>query len=141
MILWQKYWASENHFFDLKLGISLKLKVKSVYCIYIWSSSFLLVISFFWRPTNSELYLGSIPCMLMTLRKICLHPYLFDYPLTEEKEHLIDEDLIRKSGRFAVLDCLLSGLLERNHKVEWLTITWRIIRNSAVQNRAKVFPS
>lgn len=62
--------------------------------------------------------MGTIHSIVATLRKICLHPYLFEYPLTDNNEYLVDEQLIRKSGKFAVLDRLLSGLLERKHKVK-----------------------
>lgn len=55
--------------------------------------------------------------MMMAMRKICLHPYLYEYPLTEDGEYKIDEDIVRLSGKFSVLDRLLAGLLLRGHKV------------------------
>lgn len=53
----------------------------------------------------------------MLLRKVCLHPYLFEYPLDENDQYKIDEQLVLKSGKLIVFDQLLGALIERRHKV------------------------
>ncbi|KAJ2855519.1 putative ATPase [Coemansia erecta] len=58
---------------------------------------------------------------LMQQRKVCQHPYLFDFPVTDptnpESEFLIDENLVRSSGKLLVLDRLLPELIARGHRV------------------------
>ncbi|KAJ1912899.1 putative ATPase [Mycoemilia scoparia] len=58
---------------------------------------------------------------LMQFRKVCNHPYLFDFPVIDpndpESEYVIDERLVRTSGKFLVLDRLLPCLFERGHRV------------------------
>lgn len=57
--------------------------------------------------------------VVMQLRKICNHPYLFDWPIDPEipDQYLISEDLIASSGKMMLLEKLLQALFERNHKV------------------------
>lgn len=47
----------------------------------------------------------------MQLRKVCNHPYLF------LNDYVVDEDLIRISGKFALLDRLLPKLRRAGHRV------------------------
>ncbi|KAJ2350322.1 putative ATPase, partial [Coemansia sp. RSA 2618] len=58
---------------------------------------------------------------LMQQRKACQHPYLFDFPVTDpsdpESPFLIDEQLVRSSGKLLVLDRLLPALFARGHRV------------------------
>ncbi|KAJ1943203.1 putative ATPase [Linderina macrospora] len=58
---------------------------------------------------------------LMQLRKVCQHPYLFDFPVTDptdpESPYLIDEQLVRTSGKLIVLDRLLPELFKNGHRV------------------------
>ncbi|PVU91401.1 hypothetical protein BB561_004401 [Smittium simulii] len=58
---------------------------------------------------------------LMQLRKISNHPYIFDFPVVDpndpESEYIIDESLIRSSGKMIVLDILLSKLVKQGHRV------------------------
>ena len=51
------------------------------------------------------------------LRKCVNHPYLLEFPLTEEGDFKIDEELMRASGKMLLLDRMLPALLERGHKV------------------------
>lgn len=54
----------------------------------------------------------------MMLRKIVNHPYLVQYPLIPGTDYaLINEDLVRTSGKLQVLDAMLTKLKERGHKV------------------------
>ena len=56
--------------------------------------------------------------ILMQLRKCCNHPYLLEYPLDPNtKEYLIDENLVRHSGKMLLLDRMLPELRKHGHKV------------------------
>ncbi|CAG8453857.1 9609_t:CDS:10 [Ambispora leptoticha] len=82
---------------------------------------------------------------IMQLRKVCNHPYLFNWPINPTtKEPIVSEDLVHASGKIMLLDRLLTALLERQHKVlifsqfttmldiieDWITIIkgWEICR-------------
>ncbi len=56
--------------------------------------------------------------MVMQLRKICCHPYLFDWP-REPNTGLqsIDENLIYASGKMLMMNRLLDALFAKGHKV------------------------
>ncbi|KAJ2132574.1 putative ATPase [Coemansia sp. RSA 1807] len=58
---------------------------------------------------------------LMQQRKVCQHPYLFDFPVTDpsdpESPYLIDEQIVRTSGKLLMLDRLLPALFARGHRV------------------------
>ncbi|KAJ1960290.1 putative ATPase, partial [Dipsacomyces acuminosporus] len=58
---------------------------------------------------------------LMQYRKVCQHPYLFDFPVSNpsdpESEYRIDEQLVRASGKLLVLDRLLPELFKNSHRV------------------------
>ncbi|KAJ2807637.1 putative ATPase [Coemansia guatemalensis] len=58
---------------------------------------------------------------LMQQRKVCQHPYLFDFPVTTpedpESPLLIDEMLVRSSGKLLLLDRLLPSLFADGHRV------------------------
>ncbi|KNC76001.1 hypothetical protein SARC_11486 [Sphaeroforma arctica JP610] len=55
--------------------------------------------------------------VVMQLRKVVNHPYLLDYPLTDQGEFRIDEDLVRSCGKLMMLDRLLPALKKRGHRV------------------------
>ncbi|OLL25321.1 Lymphoid-specific helicase [Neolecta irregularis DAH-3] len=56
--------------------------------------------------------------LLMQLRKVSNHPYLFDWPTVGDTDLLLlDEKLLESSGKMILLDRLLTALLERDHKV------------------------
>jgi len=55
--------------------------------------------------------------LLMQLRKCCNHPYLFEWPIDENGEEIIDECLIQVSGKLQMLDRLLPRLKEEGHRV------------------------
>lgn len=57
---------------------------------------------------------------MIMFKKIVDHPYLIHFPLdpdAEEKALLINEDLIRSSGKLMVLDQILRRLKQDGHKV------------------------
>lgn len=54
----------------------------------------------------------------MQLRKVCSHPFLFDWPIDPEThEEVINDELVGASGKMLVLDRLLTELFKRGHKV------------------------
>uniref|UniRef100_A0A915HXE0 Lymphoid-specific helicase n=1 Tax=Romanomermis culicivorax TaxID=13658 RepID=A0A915HXE0_ROMCU len=53
----------------------------------------------------------------MLLRKICLHPYLVEYPLTHDGEYKVDDQLLKTSGKLLVFDRLITALIEKKHKM------------------------
>jgi SNF2 family DNA or RNA helicase len=56
--------------------------------------------------------------VVMQLRKVCSHPFLFDWPLdSRTQQPVVDEQLVDASGKMMVLERLLEALFERGHKV------------------------
>ena len=52
------------------------------------------------------------------MRKTCNHPYLIEYPLTEDGNfYRSDEDMVDVCGKLKVLDQMLTELFARQHKV------------------------
>merc|ERR1712214_142646 len=55
---------------------------------------------------------------MMDLRKCTNHPYLIEYPLTDDGVYyLVNDDIVEKCGKMKVLDQMLKELIKRNHKV------------------------
>lgn len=55
---------------------------------------------------------------VMQLRKVCSHPFLFDWPLDPNtRQPILNDELVDASGKMMVLDRLLSELFKRKHKV------------------------
>ena len=60
----------------------------------------------------------SVKSRMMDLRKTCNHPYLIEYPLTEDGNfYRSDEDMIDICGKLKVLDQMLNELSREGHKV------------------------
>jgi ATP-dependent DNA helicase len=56
--------------------------------------------------------------LVMQLRKVCNHPFLFDWPLDPKtKQPVLNNDLAAQSGKVLLLDRLLTALFDRGHKV------------------------
>jgi ATP-dependent DNA helicase len=56
--------------------------------------------------------------VVMQLRKVCSHPFLFDWPQDPRTNQLVvDEQLVDASGKMMVLERLLDALFARGHKV------------------------
>ncbi|KAF9585858.1 hypothetical protein BGW38_000414 [Lunasporangiospora selenospora] len=56
--------------------------------------------------------------VVMQLRKVCNHPFLFDWPMDPKTNMpVLSEDLLYSSGKMLVLNRLLPVLFERGHKV------------------------
>jgi len=55
---------------------------------------------------------------VMQLRKVCSHPFLFDWPIDPNTlQPMLGEELLNASGKMMVLDRLLRELFKRGHKV------------------------
>ncbi|KAF8515181.1 SNF2 family N-terminal domain-containing protein [Gautieria morchelliformis] len=55
---------------------------------------------------------------IMQLRKVCSHPFLFDWPVDPvTREPVVNEQLVNASGKMMILDRLLTELFARGHKV------------------------
>lgn len=56
--------------------------------------------------------------VVMQLRKVCSHPFLFDWPIDPETHYqVINDELVGASGKMLILDRLLTELFKRGHKV------------------------
>jgi ATP-dependent DNA helicase len=56
--------------------------------------------------------------IVMQARKICNHPFLFDWPVDKATgTYVVNKDLINASGKMLMLNRLLDALFERGHKV------------------------
>lgn len=54
----------------------------------------------------------------MQLRKVCNHPFLFDWPIDPQTNtYVLNNDLAAQSGKVLLLDRLLTALFDRGHKV------------------------
>lgn len=59
----------------------------------------------------SNVYGSGLNNVIMQLRKICNHPYLF------LNDYAVDEDMVRASGKFELLDRMLPKLKKAGHRV------------------------
>lgn len=60
----------------------------------------------------------SLQNTVMQLRKVCSHPFLFDWPIDPvTQQQIVDEQLVEASGKMMVLERLLDALFARGHKV------------------------
>ncbi|KAI8343635.1 SNF2 family N-terminal domain-containing protein [Chlamydoabsidia padenii] len=56
--------------------------------------------------------------LVMQLRKVCNHPFLFDWPIDPyTNSYVLNNDLAAQSGKVLLLDRLLTALFDRGHKV------------------------
>ncbi|ORY32001.1 SNF2 family N-terminal domain-domain-containing protein [Naematelia encephala] len=55
--------------------------------------------------------------LVMQLRKISSHPFLFDWPSDPSGQLVVNEDLVNASGKMLLLNRLLDALFDRGHKV------------------------
>lgn len=56
--------------------------------------------------------------IIMQLRKISSHPFLFDWPYNPKTgELVVNQDLVNASGKMLLLQRLLDALFEKGHKV------------------------
>lgn len=70
------------------------------------------------KPGNRGAELtGSLQNLLMQLRKVCNHPYLFAEPVREEGDEETTEELVEHCGKLKLLDKMLRKLKADGHKV------------------------
>ncbi|KAK4689103.1 ATP-dependent DNA helicase, partial [Tremellales sp. Uapishka_1] len=55
--------------------------------------------------------------IVMQLRKISSHPFLFDWPSDASGQLVVNDDLVNASGKMLLLNRLLDELFKRGHKV------------------------
>ncbi len=56
--------------------------------------------------------------IVMQLRKVSNHPFLFDWPVDPTTdEYVVNDDLVNASGKMLLLQRLLDALLVRGHRV------------------------
>eukprot|EP00522_Entomoneis_paludosa_P007833 CAMPEP_0172444392 /NCGR_PEP_ID=MMETSP1065-20121228/4442_1 /TAXON_ID=265537 /ORGANISM="Amphiprora paludosa, Strain CCMP125" /LENGTH=1047 /DNA_ID=CAMNT_0013194915 /DNA_START=254 /DNA_END=3397 /DNA_ORIENTATION=+ len=67
------------------------------------------------RSGGSATHAKLLNNLIMQLRKVCLHPFLF--PDAEVIEKTTLEELVGSSGKLTVLDKLLCSLYQKNHRV------------------------
>lgn len=55
---------------------------------------------------------------VMQLRKVCSHPFLFDWPIDPRTmQPILNHELVTASGKMMLLEQLLDELFKRKHKV------------------------
>lgn len=69
------------------------------------------------RQAEKEINNMKLQNLFMQLRKICCHPFLFDWPREPDGTQLIDKSLINASGKMLMLNRLLDALFAKKHKV------------------------
>ncbi|KAL9932782.1 hypothetical protein V8E36_008481 [Tilletia maclaganii] len=70
------------------------------------------------REAQKEINNLHLENIVMQLRKICCHPFLFDWPVDRNAGiKVVNEDLIHASGKMLMLNRLLDALFARGHKV------------------------
>jgi len=60
---------------------------------------------------------SSLQNMLMQLRKCCNHPYLFEWPVDNKGNEIIDKNLITASGKTILLGRMLPRFKAEGHKI------------------------
>jgi len=60
---------------------------------------------------------SSLDNTMMQMRKCCNHPYLFEAPVDDSGDWIVDERLVQASGKMILLDKMLKTLKEHGHKV------------------------
>eukprot|EP00124_Ichthyophonus_hoferi_P004274 Ihof_evm1s451 gene=Ihof_evmTU1s451 len=68
-------------------------------------------------PRHLSQYNVNVKNILMLLRKVCNHPYLLEYPLTDSLQYRVDEDIINSCGKLLLLDRMLPALKAQGHRV------------------------
>ncbi|GJJ14210.1 hypothetical protein Clacol_008472 [Clathrus columnatus] len=74
--------------------------------------------SYLYHNTVKQVNSMKLQNTVMQLRKVCSHPFLFDWP-TDPKtmESVVNDELVNASGKMMILDRLLCELFRRGHKV------------------------
>ena len=97
----------------LKQDVEIGLPKKFEYILFAWMSD--------WQTQMYEELLKKtladssgkqirLQNVLMQLRKCCNHPYLFEWPVGEDGNEVVDEMLVESSGKMELLDRILKKL-------------------------------
>lgn len=79
---------------------------------------------------------------VMQLRKVCSHPFLFDWPIDQKtNEPVLGAELVNASGKMMVLDRLLRELLGRGHRVLVFSQFVTILDIIEVASMSTTFPT
>ena len=69
----------------------------------------------FWGVTVKKVNNMHLQNVVMQLRKVCSHHFLFDWPLDPRSQQpVVDEQLVDVSGEMMVLERLLEALLNKD---------------------------
>lgn len=68
------------------------------------------------HPCSHVLAGKSIQNPIMQMRQVCAHPYLFEEPMDDKGDPILDEAFVRASGKMMMLDRLLPRLRKEGHK-------------------------
>ena len=69
------------------------------------------------RQAQREINNMKLQNLFMQLRKICCHPYLFDWPRKADGSEVVDRGVVTASGKMLLLNRLLDALFAKKHKV------------------------
>lgn len=70
------------------------------------------------KEAQKQIKMMHLENVVMQARKICNHPFLFDWPVdTDTGTLVVNKDLINASGKMLMLNRLLDELFSRGHKV------------------------
>ncbi|KAI0668217.1 SNF2 family N-terminal domain-containing protein [Trametes maxima] len=91
------------------------------------------------RTVVREVNNKNLKNVIMQLRKVCQHPFLFHWPKDPvTRELVLNEELVNASGKMMVLERLLDALFARGHKVllfSQFTTMLDIIEDWAVERK------
>ena len=95
--------------------------------------------SFHHVETVKEVNNKNLKNVIMQLRKVCQHPFLFHWPKDPRtREPVLGDELVTTSGKMMVLERLLDALFARGHKVllfSQFTTMLDIIEDWAVEHK------
>jgi ATP-dependent DNA helicase len=93
-------------------------QLKSTCKLHIGLLIFTLLAIYVFHHTVKQVNNMKLQNTVMQLRKVCSHPFLFDWPLDPvTHQPALNDDLVNMSGKMMVLDRLLRELFKRKHKV------------------------
>ena len=99
---------------EARLGREFQVRTKGKLLFSVLSNVSSLIIIYTVRQVNNMKLQNTV----MQLRKVCSHPFLFDWPIDPNTRYpVLGEELVNASGKMMVLDRLLRELFRRGHKV------------------------
>ena len=99
---------------EAKLGREYQFRTKGKVNYFSALILLLIVETYTVRQVNNMKLQNTV----MQLRKVCSHPFLFDWPIDPNTRYpVLGEELVNASGKMMVLDRLLRELFKGGHKV------------------------